>query len=110
MLFIKMKKNNKRYTRKKTTKELIQIREDYLNVVNPLHNKVNKVLRVVGVGCLVVAIIPNGLGVIFYPIAFSLLGISMIDIKRGVFMIKYKIRYGVYIRELKYRLLLWRSK
>lgn len=105
-----MKKNNKRYTRKKTSEELMQIREDMLPIISPIRNKVNSLLRVVGVGCLIVAVIPNGLGVIFYPLAFSLLGISMIDVKHGVFMINYKFKYGVYMRSLRDRLLLWRSK
>lgn len=35
---------------------------------------------VCGVGCLVVAIFPNGLGLIFYPLGFYLLKINKVDI------------------------------
>ena len=37
---------------------------------------------VCGVGCLIVAIIPNGLGVVFYPLGFYLLGFNKIDLKQ----------------------------
>lgn len=112
-----MKKNNKHYTRDKTHEELISIRGGLLGssdknnaVVYPIKNKVNRFLRGVGIISLVIAILPNGLGFVFYPVAFSLLGISVIDIKRGWFIIRYKFKYGVTIRELKIKLLLYKNK
>lgn len=46
---------------------------------------------VCGVVCLSVAIFPNGLGVILYPIAFMLLGISFKDIENFKDNLKFKI-------------------
>ena len=45
-----------------------------------LLNKRNKLKIYLGVGCLVIAIIPNGSGLLFYPLSFMLLGISLNDI------------------------------
>jgi len=45
-----------------------------------------------GVVCLTIAIIPNGLGLVFYPLGFFLLGISIKDIYEYKRKIKNKIR------------------
>jgi len=42
--------------------------------------KKNKLKIVVGLICLGIAIFPNGLGIIFYPLSFMLLGINIIDL------------------------------
>jgi len=34
-----------------------------------------------GLVCLSIAIIPNGLGIVFYPLSFYLMGVSLFDIK-----------------------------
>ncbi len=44
--------------------------------------KKNKIKLVLGVSCLAIAIFPNGLGLIFYPLGFWLLGIGMSDLFR----------------------------
>ena len=49
--------------------------------VKLLYSK-NRFKAVCGVGCLIVAIIPNGLGVVFYPLGFYLLGFNKIDLKQ----------------------------
>jgi len=46
-----------------------------------------------GVLCLTVAIIPNGLGIIFYPMGFGLLGFVGVDVFKFKKKIKDKIRY-----------------
>lgn len=57
--------------------------------------KKNKFKIILGVGCLVIAVIPNGLGIIFYPLGFYLLGMGTSD----VFRFKEEI-----IRKLKNRI------
>ena len=54
--------------------------------------KKNKLKIVLGVICLGVAIFPNGLGLIFYPIGFSLLGLSLMDLENFKRIIKYKLK------------------
>ena len=44
--------------------------------------KKNKVKLILGVGCLAIAAVPNGLGFIFYPLGIFLLGIGAADIFR----------------------------
>lgn len=44
--------------------------------------KKNKFKLILGVSCLVIAVIPNGLGIIFYPLGFFLLGIGAADLFR----------------------------
>ena len=52
----------------------------------------NKFKLMLGCVCLGVAIFPNGLGLIFYPIGFSLLGLSLMDLENLKRIIKYKIK------------------
>ena len=42
--------------------------------------KRNKFKLILGIGCLAIAIIPNGLGIIFYPCGFYLLGAGSADL------------------------------
>lgn len=44
-----------------------------------------------GIGCLGVAVIPNGLGLVFYPLGFGLLGLVGINLKRQKEKIKYEL-------------------
>jgi len=44
-----------------------------------------------GVACLVVAVIPNGLGLIFYPVGFMLLGIGFKDLAIFKENLKFKL-------------------
>lgn len=44
--------------------------------------KKNKFKLILRVSCLVIAVIPNGLGIIFYPLGFFLLGIGAADLFR----------------------------
>ena len=54
-----------------------------------LIKKICKVKLILGSACLIIAIIPNGLGWAFYPLGFALLGFSLFDIK------------NIYLPELK---------
>ena len=49
---------------------------------------------VCGVVCLSVAIVPNGLGLIFYPIGFYLLGIGINDLR----IFKDNLRFKLWLR------------
>ena len=52
----------------------------------------NKLKLVLGCVCLGVAIFPNGLGILFYPIGFMLLGLSFKDLENYKRIVKNKIR------------------
>ena len=52
----------------------------------------NKFKLIGGLICLGIAIFPNGLGLIFYPIAFMLLGLSIKDLENFKRIVKYKLR------------------
>lgn len=45
-----------------------------------------------GVACLGIALIPNGLGIVFYPLSFYFLGIGLMDLENIKRKIKNKIR------------------
>ena len=71
------------------TKEYIQY-ENYLKQKESLNklerkgfkfiHKKNMFKIIAGLGCLVIAVIPNGLSLIFYPLGFILLNINRIDL------------------------------
>jgi len=46
-----------------------------------LHKR-NKFKIYCGIGCLIIGVIPNGLGLIFYPLGFMLLSINRLDLFR----------------------------
>ena len=46
-----------------------------------LIKKICKVKLILGSACLIIAVIPNFLGFIFYPLSFILLGLSLFEIK-----------------------------
>lgn len=52
----------------------------------------NTLKKVLGFSCLTLAIIPNGLGVVLYPISFMLLKINKIDMLRHKDKIRQKIK------------------
>ena len=54
----------------------------------------NKIKRAFGFTCLIIAIAPNGLAPIFYPLSFWLLGITKEDFKKGLYVFKIKAKYG----------------
>lgn len=58
-----------------------------------IHSK-SRFKVVCGVVCLSVAIFPNGLGFIFYPIGFYLLGIGFKDIQIYTDNLRFKIWLG----------------
>jgi len=76
--------------------------EQYNNQINKYNQAIKqgfkpvikKNLIKIGLGfvCLGVAIFPNGLGIVFYPLGFFLLGISIKDIYEYKRKIKNKIR------------------
>ena len=51
----------------------------------------SRIKATAGLICLIVAILPNGTGVIFYPLSFMLLGISLNDVLRYKEDLKFKI-------------------
>ena len=70
-------------------------REDDLNRLKEQGFKLiyskSRFKQVVGVVCLSVAIFPNGLGVVFYPMGFYLLGIGLNDFKEFKDNLKFKV-------------------
>jgi len=52
----------------------------------------NKFKLMLGCLCLGIAIFPNGLGLVFYPLGFALLGLSFKDLENFKRIIKYKIK------------------
>jgi hypothetical protein len=55
----------------------------------------NKIKQGIGIACLIIAIAPNGLGPVFYPLSFMLLGITMKDLKLKLYDFKIKLKYGL---------------
>ena len=76
--------------------------EEYLNRVENIKQlesqgfkfiyKKNKFKIICGVGCLIIAVFPNGLGLIFYPLGFILLGLSSVDLFRYKEIVLRKIK------------------
>ncbi len=67
-----------------TAKQYNQLlnRVDYLEDNNiRLIMKRAKIKIILGSVCFIIAVIPNGLGFLFYPASFILLGLSLFDIK-----------------------------
>ena len=54
--------------------------------------KKNKVKIIIGSTCLIIAIVPNGLGLIFYPLGFALLSSAGIDMYALIQSNKQKFR------------------
>jgi len=78
-----------------TTQQYNQLlnRVDYLEDNNiRLIKKRTKIKLILGTTCFIIAVIPNGLGIIFYPLSFMFLGLSLFEIK------------NIYIPELKRKL------
>ena len=75
---------------------------EYNNQINKLNQarargfkiitKKNMLKIGLGLCCLTIAIIPNGLGIVFYPLSFYLLGFSLMDLEEVKRKIKNKIR------------------
>jgi hypothetical protein len=65
----------------------------YYEVLPTYKGKITLLKRILGYSCLVIAVFPNGLGFIFYPLAFTLLGISIKDIKKGYKQVKRSIKH-----------------
>ena len=75
---------------------------EYNNQINKLNQarargfkiitKKNMLKIGLGLVCLSIAIIPNGLGIVFYPLSFYLLGFSLMDLEEVKRKIKNKIR------------------
>ena len=57
-----------------------------------LIKKRTKIKLILGTTCFIIAVIPNGLGIIFYPLSFMFLGLSLFEIK------------NIYLPELKRKL------
>ena len=55
--------------------------------------KVSKIKILLGGICLVIAIVPNGLGLIFYPLGFALLTSAGVDIYELIQSNKRKIKF-----------------
>ena len=54
----------------------------------------SKVKRGLGIACLIIAIAPNGLAPVFYPLSFWLLGIGKKEFKQGLYSVKVRLKYG----------------
>ena len=65
-----------RTTKKRTAHQKYYTYLPYVSVCSPVKNKISTLKKIMGVSCLVIAVLPNGLGVIFYPLGFGLLGIT----------------------------------
>jgi len=63
--------------------------------------KKSKVKLVLGATCLFIAIVPNGLGIIFYPLGFALLSSAGIDIYALIQSNKRKLR--VFLNNIRRR-------
>jgi len=50
-----------------------------------------------GITCLGIAFIPNGLGLFFYPLGFMLLGIKKEVLLNGLYNMKIKLKYGRFV-------------
>ena len=81
--------------------ELLKRKEDLKSLerrgVKLLYSK-NRFKVVCGVVCLSVAIFPNGLGVVFYPLGFYLLGFNKIDLKQYYEGVLKRIRGFIFIQ------------
>ena len=73
-------KQNKSITYEEYNKRIKQYNHSRINGLIPIIKR-NKIKMGLGLVCLGIAIIPNGLGFIFYPLSFSLLGVSLFDLK-----------------------------
>lgn len=75
---------------------------EYENRLNLFKNmqlipKKSKVKISCGISCLIVGIIPNGLGFVFYPLGFMLLGIKREYVINKVYNCKIKLKYGRFV-------------
>ena len=61
------------------TKQELRIKQLRALGVEFIH-KISKIKLILGSACLVVAIVPNGAGLIFYPLGFSLLASAGVDL------------------------------
>lgn len=64
----------------------------YRTDIKPL----GRIVAGLGFACLGVAIFPNGLGLIFYPLGFGLLGVVGINTIRTEKKIKNKLRFALW--------------
>lgn len=75
--------------------------ENFLKRENQINNlkeqgfkfiiKKNQFKLFLGVGCLVIAIIPNGMGFLMFPLSFFLLGITLKDVQKFKDNFKFKL-------------------
>ncbi len=82
-LTTKIKKKLVKEKRFVTLKQYSKLESQFLRMRNEgieLYYKKSMVKIALGSGCLLIAVIPNGLGVIFYPLGFSLLISGGVDI------------------------------
>ena len=86
-------------------KKYISITE-HLNIVGTINhfNKIgiktipknkNKILRILGFGCLIIAVLPNGLSPLFFPLSFMLLGITIHDLKKYKKKVYFDVQYQI---------------
>jgi hypothetical protein len=88
----------------------MDIRNQFINVITPIKRKRGTLIKIVGGVALVIAILPNGLGVVLFPVAFACLGITIKDLVRFKKINKYKYKNGIFKKQLNNKLLLIRSK
>jgi len=57
------------------------------------YQPINKKRRAVGFICLAIAIMPNGLAPVMFPLAFLLLGMTRTDLANTLYNIKIRVKY-----------------
>jgi len=65
-----------------------------------LIKKRTKIKLILGTTCFIIAVIPNGLGIIFYPLSFMFLGLSLFEIK-NIYLPEIKRKFKNRVRGLK---------
>lgn len=96
-----------------TPLEKLKIREDYLSYCQILPNKINKVLRVVGVGLVGIGVLTWFIPFITLPLISSgllLCGITLKQVQQLIFVITYKLKNKVFFKPLQIKLRIWFNK
>ena len=85
--------------KKRTPQQKYNTYCEYVRICIPIKNKISLIKKIVGITCLIIAIFPNGLGFIFYPLGFSILVITKKDLKKYYLRAKHTVKY--YYRRFK---------
>ena len=72
-------------------KEKTQNEQDYLAMVGDLQALRGRVNKIGGITCIVIAVVPNGLGLMFYPLGMVLLKSDKVSMAKIVNKMYYSI-------------------